>query len=81
MKPTITYFYGQGCGACRSIQHIIDEVKTPLQMELVNTYENNILTEQYEVEYIPTLVIEDENGKHHFEGPYEIKKVLKQLVL
>lgn len=81
MKPTITYFYGKGCGACRSLQPLINEVKEPLQMNLVNTYEDSILTEQFEVEYIPTLVIEDENGKHHFEGPYEIKKVLKQLVL
>jgi len=81
MKPTITYFYGKGCGACRSIQKLIDEVKEPLQLEMVNTYEDTVLTEQFEVEFIPALVIEDENGKHHFEGPREIKEVLKQLVL
>jgi thiol-disulfide isomerase/thioredoxin len=81
MKPIITYFYGQGCGACKRIQHIINEIKEPLNVQLINTYENSVLTEQFNVEYIPTLVIEDENGKHYFEGPYEIKKVLKELVL
>jgi thiol-disulfide isomerase/thioredoxin len=81
MKPTLTYFYGQGCGSCRSIQNIIDEVKEPLNLKLVNTYENDVLTEQFEVEFIPTLVIEDENGKHLFEGPKQIKEVINKLIL
>jgi thiol-disulfide isomerase/thioredoxin len=79
MKPTITYFYGQGCGVCRSIQPLIDEVKEPLNLKIVNTYEDTLLTEQYDIEYIPALIIEDENGVHHFEGAYEIKKVLKKI--
>jgi thiol-disulfide isomerase/thioredoxin len=80
MKSTITYFYGQGCGVCRSIQPLIDEVKEPLNLKIVNTYEDTLLTEQYDIEYIPALVIEDENGVHHFEGAYEIKKVLKKIL-
>jgi hypothetical protein len=32
------------------------------------------------VQWVPTLVIEDENGKHKFEGPQEIKKVLYEIV-
>jgi hypothetical protein len=33
------------------------------------------------VRWVPTLVIEDQKGKHKFEGPEEIKEVLKKLVL
>jgi len=64
---------------CRSIQPLIDEVKEPLNLKIVNTYEDTLLTEQYDIEYIPALIIEDENGVHHFEGAYEIKKVLKKI--
>jgi len=81
MKPTITYFYSKGCGACRSIKRIIQEVEKPLQLEMVDTHEDTILAEHFNIEYIPSLVIEDENGKHLFEGPQEIKKVLKELIL
>jgi thioredoxin-like negative regulator of GroEL len=81
MKPILTYFHGKGCGSCRNIQPIIDEVKEVLNLNLVNTYEDTILTEQFEVEYIPTLIIEDENGIHVFEGPTEIKEVIKKLIL
>ena len=37
--------------------------------------------EENTINWVPTLVIEDENGKHRFEGPSEVKEVLRKLVL
>jgi hypothetical protein len=51
-----------------------------LSIGLVNTHEDDLLTESNGVQWVPTLVIEDENGKHKFEGPQEIKKVLYEIV-
>ena len=51
-----------------------------ISIGLVNTYEDDLLTESNGVQWVPTLVIEDENGKHKFEGPQEIKKVLYEIV-
>ena len=48
---------------------------------MVNTYENELITESFNIEWVPTLVIEDKNGKHLFEGADEIKDVLKKLAL
>jgi thioredoxin-like negative regulator of GroEL len=81
MKPTITYFYSKGCPACSRIEPIVDQFGTGYEIKKINTDENDHLVEKFEIEYIPTIMIEDENGSHLFEGPYEIKKVLKQLVL
>ena len=48
---------------------------------MVNTYEDELITEAYNVMWVPALVIEDKNGKHMFEGVDEIKDVLKKIVL
>ena len=48
---------------------------------MVNTYEDELITESYKVMWVPTLVIEDKNGQHKFEGIEEIKDVLKKIVL
>jgi hypothetical protein len=37
--------------------------------------------EENTVNWVPTIIIEDNNGKHKFEGPKEVKEVLKKLVL
>jgi len=47
---------------------------------MINTETDTILTENYNVEWVPSLVIEDQTGKHIFEGVEEIKQVLKKLI-
>ena len=77
----ITFFYTNECGKCTDLKPIISEFSNALGIEMVNTHEDEILTESYDVQWVPTLVIEDQKGKHKFEGPEEIKEVLKKLVL
>jgi glutaredoxin len=81
MIPKITYFYHKGCHHCKELTPIIKEFQIPLNISLVDTYNDSILMEENTVNWVPTLVIEDKNGKHRFEGPNEVKEVLRKLVL
>ena len=80
MKPTLKFFYSEGCHLCESLKPIIAEFNSVLNMQMINTETDTILTENYNVEWVPSLVIEDQNGKHMFEGVDEIKQVLKKLI-
>ena len=80
MKPKLTFFYTNECGKCADLKPLIFEMSQHISIGLVNTYEDDLLTEANGVQFVPTLVIEDENGKHKFEGPQEIKKVLYEIV-
>jgi thiol-disulfide isomerase/thioredoxin len=80
MKPTIKFFYSDECHICESLKPIITEFNSVLNMQMVNTEIDTILTESYNVEWVPSLVIEDQTGKHIFEGVEEIKQVLKKLI-
>ena len=81
MIPKITYFYHKGCHQCKDLAPIIKEFQAPFNINLVDTYSDSILMEENAVNWVPTLVIEDKNGKHRFEGPVEVKEVLRKLVL
>lgn len=80
MKPKLTFFYTNECGKCTDLKPLIFEFSQHLSIGLVNTHEDDLLTESNGVQWVPTLVIEDQNGKHKFEGPKEIKKVLYEIV-
>jgi hypothetical protein len=81
MTTKITFFYTDECNKCADLKPIINEFQQELGIQMVNTYEDELLTESNDVQWVPTLVIEDTNGKHKFEGPQEIKEVLNKLVL
>lgn len=76
----ITFFYTDECGKCAELKPIVSEFNNALGIKMVNTYEEELITESYDIEWVPTLVIEDQNGKHKFEGVDEIKEVLRKLV-
>lgn len=77
----ITFFYTDECGKCAELKPIVSEFSNDLGIKMVNTYEEELITENYDVQWVPTLVIEDENGQHKFEGVDEIKEVLRKLIL
>ena len=80
MKPRLTFFFTDECNKCADLKPIIQEFQRELGIKLINTYDNDLITEDYGVQWVPTLVIEDENGKHKFEGVKEIKNVLYEIV-
>jgi thiol-disulfide isomerase/thioredoxin len=77
---TITYFYTNECGKCAELKPLITAFSQATNIKMVNTHEDDLLTESYKIEWVPTLVIEDQNGKHYFDGVNEIKEVLKKLI-
>jgi thioredoxin-like negative regulator of GroEL len=81
MIPKITYFYHKGCQQCKDLAPIIKEFQNPLNINLVDTYSDNILMEENKINWVPTIVLEDQNGKHKFEGPNEVREFLKKIVL
>lgn len=76
----ITFFYNDECSKCAELKPIVTEFNKHLGIKMVNTYEEDLITESYNIEWVPTLVIEDKNGKHLFEGVDDVKDVLKKLV-
>ena len=80
MKPQLTFFFTDECSKCTELKPIVFEFQRELGIKLINTYDNVLITEDFGIEWVPTLVIEDENGKHKFEGLQEIKKVLYEIV-
>lgn len=76
----ITFFYNDECGKCTELKPLVTEFNKHLGIKMVNTYEEDLITESYNIEWVPTLVIEDKNGKHLFEGVDDVKDVLKKLV-
>ena len=76
----ITFFYTDECGKCVELKPIMSEFNKHLGVKMINTYEEELITESYNIQWVPTLVIEDKNGKHLFEGVDEIKEVLRKLI-
>ena len=54
----ITFFYTDECGKCAELKPIVSEFNNALGIKMVNTYEEELITESYDVEWVPTLVIE-----------------------
>jgi thiol-disulfide isomerase/thioredoxin len=79
MEPKVKFFYSEGCDKCESLKPIINEFSKALKIESINTDEDIILTENYDVEWVPSLVVENELGKIKFEGVDDIKDFLKKL--
>ena len=80
MKPKLTYFYHKGCHNCKALTPLINEIYTPLNIKVINTYSDDVLLDENLIKFVPTLMIEDKNGKHLFEGPNEVKEALKKLI-
>jgi thiol-disulfide isomerase/thioredoxin len=81
MKPKLTYFYTNECPKCQELKPVIKEIEQLFEVVYINTHENEILTESNNVLWVPTFMLEDQNGKHKIEGIKEITKFLKELVL
>ena len=74
MKPKLTYFYTNQCPKCQELKQIFE-------LTSVNTYEEDMLVESLDVKWVPTFMLEDQNGKHKFEGVKEITEFLKKVIL
>jgi len=79
MKPKLTYFHTSSCPKCQELKPFVKEMEQLFEVIYVNTYEEDLITESNNIQYVPAFVLE-KNGKHLFEGVDEVKDVLKKLV-
>jgi len=80
MKPKLTYFYSDICPKCSELEPLVKELEQLFEITYVDTYEDNLLTESNNIEWIPTFVLEDKDGKHKFEGAKQIKEFLRKII-
>ena len=81
MKPKLTYFYSPDCSKCSEIKPLVRELESVFDITYVNSYENEMLVESNNINWVPAFILEDKNGKHKFEGKTEITKFLKKVIL
>jgi len=80
MKPKLTYFYTNECSKCKELKPVIKEMEQIFEIIYVNTYEEDLITESSNIEWVPALILEDETGKHKFEGKNEIVSFLQKVI-
>ena len=80
MKPKLTYFYTPTCPTCKELSPVLEEMEQLFEITYINTYENELITESNDIQWVPAFVIEDKQGKHKFEGKKEIYKFLKKVI-
>jgi thiol-disulfide isomerase/thioredoxin len=80
MKQKLTYFYTNECPKCQDLSPVIKELENFFDINYVNTHENISLVESYDIEWVPSFVLEDKNGKHKFEGIKEITTFIKKII-
>ena len=69
----LIYFYWDKCGHCKDFTPIWDEFaakyKGPLKLKKLETKEAGELTEKFNIEGYPTIILVDEQGQHkEFDG-------------
>jgi len=58
----------------------MNELQQVFDITYVNTYEDELLTESSGVEFVPTIIIENELGEHKMVGNNEIAKFLHEII-
>ena len=51
------------------------------EVTYVNTYEDELITESNNIQWVPSFILEDKDGKHVFEGKNEILNFLQKVIL
>jgi thiol-disulfide isomerase/thioredoxin len=80
MKPKLTYFYTNECPKCQELKPVVKEMEQLFEVIYINTYEEDLITESNNIQWVPAFILEDKTGKHKFEGTTEIKEFLQKIV-
>ena len=80
---TIKYFTASWCPPCKMFKPIMKEIEREgHSIQFIDVdYDENDLMEKYEIQSVPTSIVE-ENGKEieRFIGPLPKKQVLEKLI-
>ena len=80
MKPQLKYFYNPECPKCKELKPVIEELKQLFEIISINTYEEGVLVESLNIQWVPTFILEDKTGQHKFEGVKEITKFIQKVI-
>ena len=74
-NKSILYFYNNSCGHCEKLlpKVKIMESKSPKCFFQFNTHEHTDISNSFEVEYVPTLIIVENKKYKKLEGYKKIK--------
>jgi thioredoxin reductase (NADPH) len=84
-KPTIAYFYSEGCPPCRQFRPIYQSWSEQFRNKanFIKVSAENAIDcfEQYHISQVPTIVIFDEKGKEIYRGgaPNDLQEIQKQI--
>jgi glutaredoxin len=80
MKQNLTFFYTDECPKCKELKPVMEELQQVFDITYVNTHEDELLTESNGVEFVPTIIIENQLGEHKMIGNNEIAKFLHEIL-
>lgn len=80
-EKSLLFFNASWCGVCKDVNPIVEQIRESKQgykfynmnIEDRNTEE---ISEIFDIDYIPTLVVISETGYKTYEGKHQIKKLL-----
>ena len=75
-KKSIIYFYNNACGHCKQLHPKIKimESTNPENFFQYNTHENTDISNAFNIEYVPTLVVVENKKYKKLEGYKKIKE-------
>ena len=75
-KKSIIYFYNNACGHCKQLHPNIKimESTNPENFFQYNTHENTDISNAFNIEYVPTLVVVENKKYKKLEGYNKIKE-------
>ena len=74
-KKSIIYFYNNACGHCKQLHPKIKimESTNPENFFQFNTHEHTDISNAFDVEYVPTLIVVENKKYKKLEGYKKIK--------
>jgi thiol-disulfide isomerase/thioredoxin len=81
-EKSLLFFYADYCDACHETRPIMEQIKD--NMSGYNFYNldiddanNDDVSDAFKIDYMPTLIIVNENGYKKYEGQRKITKYLE----
>lgn len=78
-QPSIFYFHADWCQKCKLIKPLLPKISESKNMtlyEIESNDENEEISNLFDVEYLPTLVVLTETGYKKYVGVLSINKLI-----
>jgi len=81
-KNNLLYFYNNSCGNCKKLLSKVKimENKNPESFFQFNTHEHTKISDSFDIEYVPTLIVIENKKYKKLEGYKKIKKFYENVI-